>query len=91
MEYRKPIPEFLSTAARTPTLQRLKNVGMHCGCQYTDFPVFRHLAPYSRFDHSLAVARILWDFTGDPVQTLAGLLHDASTPAFSHVVGLPQR
>lgn len=86
MEHRKPIPEFMSTAAWTPTLQRLKGVGMHCGCQYTDFPVFRHLAPYSRFDHSLAVARILWDFTGDPVQTLAGLLHDAATPAFSHVV-----
>ena len=80
------MPEFLSAAARTPTLQRLKGVGMHCGCQYTDFPVFRRLPPYSRFEHSLAVARILWDFTSDPVQALAGLLHDAATPAFSHVV-----
>lgn len=86
MVYRKPMPEFLSAAARTPTLQRLKGVGMHCGCQYTDFPVFRRLPPYSRFDHSLAVARILWDFTSDPVQALAGLLHDAATPAFSHVI-----
>ncbi len=86
MVYRKPMPEFLSAATRTPTLQRLKGVGMHCGCQYTDFPVFRRLPPYSRFDHSLAVARILWDFTSDPVQALAGLLHDAATPAFSHVI-----
>lgn len=86
MEYRKPMPDFLCAAARTPTLQRLKGVGMHCGCQYTDFPVFRKLPPYSRFDHSLAVARILWDFTSDPVQALAGLLHDAATPAFSHVI-----
>lgn len=86
MEYRKPMPDFLRAAAQTPTLQRLKDVGMHCGCQYTDFPVFRNLAPYSRFSHSLAVARILWDFTGDPIQTMAGLLHDAATPAFSHVV-----
>lgn len=86
MEYRKPMPEFLHVAAQTPTLQRLKGVGMHCGCQYTDFPVFRSLVPYSRFDHSLAVARILWDFTSDPVQALAGLLHDAATPVFSHVV-----
>ena len=86
MEYRKPMPEFLSAAAQTPTLQQLKGVGMHCGCQYTDFPIFRGLPPYSRFDHSLAVARILWDFTSDPVQALAGLLHDAATPAFSHVV-----
>lgn len=86
MVYRKPMPEFLCAAARTPTLQRLKGVGMHCGCQYTDFPMFRGLVPYSRFDHSLAVARILWDFTSDPIQTLAGLLHDAATPVFSHVV-----
>jgi len=86
MQYRKPMPEFLYTAARTPALQRLKDVGMHCGCQYTDFPLFRGLAPYSRFDHSLAVARILWDFTEDPKQVLAGLLHDAATPVFSHVV-----
>ena len=86
MEYRKPMPDFLRAAAQTPTLQRLKDIGMHCGCQYTDFPVFRNLAPYSRFSHSLAVARILWDFTGDPIQAMAGLLHDAATPAFSHVV-----
>lgn len=86
MEYRKPVPGFLREAARTPALLRLQEVGMHCGCQYTDFPVFRGLKPYSRYDHSLAVARILWDFTSDPVQALAGLLHDAATPAFSHVV-----
>lgn len=86
MVYQKPIPDFLYEAAQTPALARLKNVGMHCGCQYTDFPVFRGLAPYSRFDHSLAVARILWDFTDDPAICLAGLLHDAATPVFSHVV-----
>lgn len=80
------MPVFLCAAAQTPTLQRLKGVGMHCGCQYTNFPVFRYLPSYSRFDHSLAVARILWDFTSDPIQTLAGLLHDAATPVFSHVV-----
>lgn len=86
MQYRKPVPEFLREAANTPSLLRLKDVGMHCGCQYTGFPVFRGLAPYSRYDHSLGVARILWDFTSDPIQTLAGLLHDAATPVFSHVV-----
>jgi len=86
MQYRKPMPEFLYTAAQVPALQRLKDVGMHCGCQYTDLPVFRGLAPYSRFDHSLGVARILWDFTEDPQQALTGLFHDAATPVFSHVV-----
>lgn len=86
MQYRKPLPGFLREAACTPALQRLKDVGMHCGCQYTDFPLFRGLSPYSRYDHSLGVARILWDMTEDPAQAVAGLLHDAATPAFSHVV-----
>lgn len=86
MTYHHPLPDFLREAALAPALLRLQDVGMHCGCQYTDFPVFRGLGPYSRQDHSLAVARILWDFTQEPVQTLAGLLHDAATPVFSHVV-----
>ena len=86
MEFKKPIPAVLQEAANTPTLLRLQGVGMHCGCQYTNFPIFRGLAPYSRYDHSLGVARILWDFTEDPVQAVAGLLHDGATPAFSHVV-----
>lgn len=86
MEYKQPMPDFLREAAHTPALLRLRNVGMHCGCQYTDFPLFRGLAPYSRYSHCLGVARILWDFTQDPMQTLAGLVHDAATPAFSHVV-----
>ena len=86
MRYRKAMPDFLREAAQTPALLRLQDVGMHCGCQYTDFPLFRGLSPYSRLDHSIGVARILWDLTGDPVQSMAGLLHDAATPAFSHVV-----
>ena len=35
--------------------------------------------------HSLGVALIIWHFTHDKTQTLAGLFHDASTPVFSHV------
>lgn len=86
MDHHKSLPRFLQEAAATPALLRLRDVGMHCGCQYTDFPRFRELLPYSRYDHSLGVAQILWDFTEDPVQAMAGLLHDAATPAFSHVV-----
>lgn len=86
MDHSKSLPRFLREAAAAPALLRLRDVGMHCGCQYTDFPLFRKLPPYSRYDHSLAVARILWDMTQDPVQAMAGLLHDAATPAFSHVV-----
>ena len=59
---------------------------MNCGCEYTDFPLYRHTKPYSRFDHSVGVALITWHFTQSPRQTVAGLLHDIATPVFAHVV-----
>ena len=84
--YHPEIPEFLRRLAETPPMARLRQVGMNCGCEYTAFPQFAGWAPYSRFDHSLGVALIVWHFTGDVRQSAAGLLHDAATPAFAHVV-----
>lgn len=79
-------PEFLQTCAQTPPMQRLKGVGMNCGCEYTRFPCFCGLAPYSRYAHSLGVARLVWHFTRDPAQAIAGLLHDVATPVFAHSI-----
>ena len=84
--YHSDLPVFLEEAARAPAVRRLREVGMNCGCEYTSLPLFRALRPYSRYDHSLGAAMIVWHFTGDPAQALAGLLHDAATPAFAHVV-----
>ena len=84
--YHHEIPAFLRECARTPAVLRLRDVGMNCGCEYTSFPRFRGLEPYSRFDHSLGAALIIWHFTADPAQAVAGLLHDIATPAFAHVV-----
>ena len=84
--YHEDVPDFLRAAAETPPMQRLREVGMNCGCEYTSFPLFRDLAPYSRFDHSLGVGLIVWHFTHDKAQALAGLLHDIATPAFAHVI-----
>lgn len=84
--YHENIPAFLEEAARAPIMQRLKGVGMNCGCEYTSFPEFSRWQSYSRFDHSLGAALITWHFTGDPKQALAALLHDVATPVFSHVV-----
>ena len=84
--YHHEIPAFLRECARTPAVLRLRDVGMNCGCEYTSFPRFRGLEPYSRFDHSLGVALIIWHFTADPAQAVAGLLHDIATPVFAHVV-----
>ncbi len=84
--YHKEFPPFLREFAEMPQMKRLKQVGMNCGCEYTDFPRFRGLELYSRYDHSIGVALIVWHFTGDVQQTLAGLFHDITTPVFAHVV-----
>ena len=84
--YANEIPDFLRDACETDAMRRLRDVGMNCGCEYTDFPRFRSLTPYSRFDHSLGVALIVWQHTHDKRQAMAGLLHDAATPVFAHVV-----
>ena len=41
---------------------------------------------YSSLQHSIAVALVIWHFTHDKKQTLAGLFHDISTPAFKHCI-----
>ena len=84
--YHDTLPPLLAELMDAPALRRLDRVGMNCGCEYTDFPRFRDLAPYSRFRHSVGVALIVWHFTGDPAAAVAGLLHDAATPVFAHVV-----
>lgn len=84
--YHPVIPDFLRQAAQTPPMQRLKHVGMNCGCEYTSFPRFVRCTEYSRFEHSLGVGLIVWHFTASPAQALAGLFHDIASPAFAHVV-----
>ena len=88
--YHRDIPPFLSQLAATPPMQRLRQVGMNCGCEYTSFPRFRRLPAYSRYDHSLGVGLIVWHFTGDAAQAAAGLLHDVATPVFAHTVDFLQ-
>lgn len=84
--YAPEIPAFLTEFCDLPEMRRLRGIGMNCGCEYTSFPQFRNLQPYSRFDHSLGAALLVWRFTLDPAQTLSALFHDAATPVFAHVV-----
>ena len=85
--YSPSLPDFVAAAVDAPEMRRLEHVGMNCGCEYTSFPLFQQLRePYSRFDHSVGVALLIWRFTGDARQTLAGLFHDIATPCFAHVV-----
>lgn len=84
--YHKYIPDFLTEAAATPPMERLRDIGMNCGCEYTSFPLFLELQPYSRLEHSLGVALIVWHFTGDRAQALSGLFHDIAAPTFAHAI-----
>ncbi len=83
--YSNDIPEFIHEFSSTRAVQRLKFIGMNCGCEYTDFKTFRGVK-YSRYTHSIGVALIIWTFTHDIRQSVAGLLHDISTPVFAHTI-----
>ena len=84
--YSKEFPKFIEEIINTPEFKRLKNVGMNCGCEYTRFPIFAKGKNYTRYDHSIGVALIIWHFTKDVKQSIAGLLHDISSPVFAHVI-----
>ena len=84
--YQTEAPDFLARLCDTPPMLRLKKVGMNCGCEYTAFPRFAGIARYTRFEHSLGAALIVWHFTHDEKQAAAALLHDIATPVFAHVV-----
>lgn len=57
---------------------------MSCGTDYSK--VFNLRYWYSNLHHSIGVALIVWHFTKDKKQTLAGLFHDIATPTFKHCI-----
>ena len=77
------IPTFLEDYIATPPMQKQSQISVTCGTIYSK------LCPYdwySSLDHSVGVALIIWHFTQDKKQTLAGLFHDIATPAFKHTI-----
>ena len=84
--YKQDYPAFIEPYFASKSMQRLKGVDMNCGLQFTSNTGFSSYGPYSRYEHSVGVACIIWYFTHDKKQTLAGLFHDISTRAFSHVI-----
>ena len=65
-------------------MQKQSGISVSCGTYYTK--LFDKMIWYSSLDHSIAVSLIVWNFTKDKKQTLAGLFHDIATPCFSHVI-----
>ena len=85
--YDVQIPEAICRILDIPEMIRLKDVGMNCGCEYTSFPLFRSMRErYTRYDHSMGTALLVWRFSKDPAWTLAAAFHDIATPCFAHVV-----
>lgn len=80
----KDYPSFIDKYLNTNTLNRIKNIGQFCGCDYTN--IYSPLFFYTRFDHSLVVAHMTWHFTHDKLSTIAALLHDIGTPCFAHTI-----
>lgn len=77
------IPEFLYDYINTPEMQKQKGISVSCGTIYSK--MYEQMW-YSSLDHSVAVALIIWNFTKDKKQTLAGLFHDIATPVFKHSI-----
>jgi len=77
-------PTWLFDYIDTNEMQRIGKISMHCGIDYSGMFDIRY--PYSNLDHSVGVAIIIWNFTHDKKQTLAGLFHDIATPVFKHCI-----
>ena len=80
------VPDEVKAASKSPAMKRLLGVEMNCGMNYTSFPLFRDMRPYTRYEHSIGTALLVHHFTHRTNETLAALFHDISTPVFSHVV-----
>lgn len=77
-------PEWLHDYINTKELLFQSHISITCGTIYSN--LFESDFLFSSLDHAIAVALIVWHFTHDKKQTLAGLFHDIATPAFKHCI-----
>lgn len=77
-------PTWLLEYIHTPAMQRNAKISNNCGINYSK--CFNLKYNYTSLDHGVGVALIVWHFTHDKKQTLAGLFHDISTPCFKHCI-----
>jgi HD superfamily phosphohydrolase len=80
----KDFPMFLNEYIYTTEMQKLAGVNQICGGYWRKENIYEDM--YSVLKHSVGVALIIWNFTKDKKQTIAGLLHDISSPAFKHCI-----
>ena len=73
--------QVLINLINSKEIQRLKNIS-----QYGMPKKYYHKIPFSRYDHSIGVLILLRRMKANLNEQIAGLLHDVSHTAFSHVV-----
>ena len=77
-------PEWMNDYIETKRMLKQQYISVTCGKIYSK--LFNYEEDYTSFEHSIAVALIIWNFTHDKKQTLSGLFHDIATPAFKHCI-----
>ena len=77
-------PTWLNDYVNTKEMLHQQYISVTCGTIYSD--LFDSDFFYSNLDHSIGVALIVWHFTHDKKQALAGLFHDIATPVLKHCV-----
>lgn len=77
-------PIWLNDYINTKEMLHQQYISITCGTIYSD--LYKSDFFFSTLDHSIAVALIIWHFTHDKKQTLAGLFHDIATPVFKHCI-----
>lgn len=80
----KEFPNFLNDYIYTREMQKLDGINQICGSYWRKDNIYENM--YSVLKHSVGVALIIWNFTHDEKQTIAGLFHDISSPAFKHCI-----
>lgn len=78
-------PDFLNDYIYTKEMQKLAGINQICGSYWRKENIYGDNM-YSVLVHSVGVALIIWNFTHDKKQVIAGLLHDISSPAFKHCI-----
>lgn len=78
------IPAWLNDYINTEAMQRIGKISFDNGNDYVSFNDKHEW--FSNLDHSVGVALMIWHFTHDKAQTLAGLFHDIATPCFKHCI-----
>lgn len=80
----KEFPDQLFDYIDTPEMQRIGKISISCGTDYSALFNIKYFN--SNLEHSVGVALIIWNFTHDKKQALAGLFHDIANPTFKHCI-----